>query len=433
VRFLGAGGGTSLPGLFLEHFHPSFLRDAVAGSQAEVVIVTGTNGKTTTASMIRHSLRSRGATVAGNEEGSNMTRGVWTSFLDVTPATDYVVLEVDEAVASDLVQTLRPRVLVLTNVFRDQLDRFGEAESVAALLGKASRSLQRSARLVVNLDDPLLAYEVKEAPGVQLGFGVDAQVHESPDSVSTEPQICPRCHHEFRYRFRTIGHLGAGHCSECGWSCGEGGTRARIVEGRGLDGVDVQIEGRLVRLSVGGVHAAYNAAAAVTTLCALGVPASEACRSLESFVPRFGRGEVLDIGGVRAHVLLMKNPAGADAVIDEACLDPRLGTAVCAVNDKAADGRDISWIWDVDFESLVRTGIPLIPSGSRAKDVAVRIKYAGGNPLPALPDLAGAMREATRTCPPGKDVVVFATYTAMLELRRGLAQSWGPSRANAFR
>jgi UDP-N-acetylmuramyl tripeptide synthase len=154
---------------------------------------------------------------------------------------------------------------------------------------------------------------------------------------------------------------------------------------------------------------------------------------MERFVPGFGRGEVLHVDGIPAHVLLMKNPTGANVVIDEACSDPRMGSAVVAVNDKAADGRDISWIWDADFEALVRTGIPLIPSGRRARDVAVRIKYAGGSPLPALPQVIPALYEAGRRCPAGREVAIFATYTAMLDLRRGLTRAWRPRRANAFR
>jgi lipid II isoglutaminyl synthase (glutamine-hydrolysing) len=433
VQLVGAGGGTSLPGLFLERFDSGFLTRAAANTKAKIVLVTGTNGKTTTTSMIRHILRSQGAAVIGNEGGSNMTRGISTAFLDVTSTTDYLILEVDEAVAPHLVETLRPDVLVLTNVFRDQLDRFGEAESVAALLGRSAEVLPKGSTVVVNIDDPLLSFAVGQSSDACIGFGVDLQEQHAPEGSSAEPQICPRCGKDLLYSRRTIGHLGTARCPDCGWRCGSGGTRATVVENRGLEGLDIQIEETRARLAVGGVHAAYNAAAAVTAAAQLGVALPEACHALETFAPRFGRDEVVDVGGRRAHILLMKNPAGANVVVNEACSDPRMRSAVIAVNDQAADGRDISWIWDADFESLVATGIPLFPSGRRAEDVAVRIKYAGGQAEGAEPDVARAMRLAAAECDPGQVTVVFATYTAMLQLRRGIAQTWRHRRADSLR
>jgi UDP-N-acetylmuramyl tripeptide synthase len=433
VRLVGAGAGTSLPGLFLERWDPTFLKDVAATTRAKVIAVSGTNGKTTTASMIRHIIRSTGAAVAGNEGGSNMTRGIWTTFLDVTASTDYIVLEVDEAVAPNVVTVLQPNLLVLTNVFRDQLDRFGEAERVADLLGRSSELLDESADVVVNVDDPLLSYAVRNRGKPAAGFGVDATQGQSFDTASSEPEICPRCGHDLSYTSRTIGQLGVARCPECGWSCGVGGTRARVLQSFGLDGVEIGIEECSARLSIGGIHAAYNAAAAVTASKILGISIIEACRSLENFVPRFGRDEVLELEGRRVHVLLMKNPVGANAVFGQACSDPRLGCAVVAVNDRTADGRDVSWIWDADFELLARAGVPLIPSGRRSEDVALRIKYAGGMPEPAEPNVARAIRRAAARCKEGQEAIVFATYTAMLELRRGLTEGWRHRRVEALR
>ncbi|MDP9226736.1 MAG: MurT ligase domain-containing protein [Actinomycetota bacterium] len=431
VRVVGAGAGTSLPGLLLERIDPGFLAGTIAAVPADVIVVSGTNGKTTTASMIRHILRASGATVVGNEGGSNMTRGIWSAFLDVTNATDYVVLEVDEAVAPAIVEAVQPRLLVLTNVFRDQLDRFGETERVAALLGRSTELLPATAGLVINADDPLLGYAAKDRASV--GFGANIMPGQRTDAAGSEPEICPRCGEDFIYSRRTIGHLGTGHCPRCNWTCGSGGTRAQIVEARGFDGLSIEIGGCCAKLSLGGVHAAYNAAAAIVTTNELGVATVEGCRALESFSARFGRDEVIEFPGCRAHVLLMKNPAGASAVISQACSDDRLGCAVVAVNDRAADGKDVSWIWDAQFEALAGTGIPLIPSGRRAMDVALRIKYAGGNPEPAQPDVALALKQAVARCNPGEEVAVFATYTAMLELRRAMAPRRRLRRVEALR
>jgi UDP-N-acetylmuramyl tripeptide synthase len=278
--------------------------------------------------------------------------------------------------------------------------------------------------VVINVDDPLLTFEIKERAGPRVGFGVAMSSEQIFDTASSEPEICPRCGNGFDYTSRTIGHLGRVSCSRCGLSSGNGGTRALLQEAFGLGGIQILIDHCSLRLAVGGIHSAYNAAAAVATAKILGVPSREACSSLESFVPRFGRDEVMEIAGRSAHVLLMKNPVGANAVFYQASSDPRVGAAVLAVNDNAADGRDVSWIWDADFEFLVEAGFALIPSGKRAADVAVRIKYAGGVPQPAERNVARALRQAASQCRNGQEVVVLATYTAMLELRRGTTSRW---------
>ena len=420
-RLSGAGAGSSLPGLLLERLDPGFIPYAADRLERGVIAVSGTNGKTTTASMICHILRRTGTQTVGNESGANLTRGIAAALLDANDGSAVGVFEVDEAALVHVVPLIRPRALVLTNIFRDQLDRFGEAESVARLLKSSVALLPPESQVIANADDALLWHAVEDRS--PLGFGVAPIEREEAVTADAEPETCPRCGGSLLYEGRTMAHLGSVTCLRCGWRSQRPEYLVKIAGERGLDGIDIELDGHSVRLNVGGVHNAYNGAAAIAAVVSLGVPADQALEALEVFHGRFGRGEHLKIDGRDARLLLMKNPAGAGAVIREAACDPRVGAAVIAVNDQSADGKDISWIWDADFERLATLQIPLVPSGLRAHDVAVRLKYAGARPEPAEMDPLSALRTALERCPPGRLAVVLATYTAMLDFRARMARS----------
>jgi UDP-N-acetylmuramyl tripeptide synthase len=421
-RRLGLGGGSSIPGVIVDRLDPQFVARRVARLTGGTVAISGTNGKTTTTSMIRAILAAAGNATVSNETGANMMRGVSTALLDAPGEATVGVFEIDEAWMVKLVPVLKPRVVVLTNVFRDQLDRFGEAESVAKLLARAVEALPADSKVIANADDPLLWYAMRERDPVGFGVRPLAPVQASHRG-DAEPETCPRCGGALVYEMRTIAHLGRCGCTACGWASVQPEFEARVVGGAGLGPMTIEVAGETVELRLGGVYNAYNAAAAIAAAAQLGVPLAIAARALGGFRPRFGRSEDFLVDGKPVRLVLAKNPAGASAVVRELANDANVGAVVVAVSDQIADGRDISWIWDVDHERLAATGLPLVPAGRRAADVAVRLKYAGAAPSPAETDPLSAIRTALAHCPAGKTTVVLATYTAMLDVRRAVSRS----------
>lgn len=441
-RLLGRGAGSSVPGMTLEWLDPHYVESRAASLSDGVVVVSGTNGKTTTASMIRAILREQGVETVGNETGANLSRGVATALLDAPADARMGVFEVDEGALRQLVDALQPKLMILTNVFRDQLDRFGETESVARKLGEAAHALPEEATIIANADDPLLWGAVEDLDPV--GFGVRLELgdgdgdgdnrrggdgsrsspgttHDPGVAIEAEPVLCPRCGRPLAASApHTIAHLGPSRCEVCGWASREPKVLAKIVAEGGTRGLVLEVAGELVTLPVGGLHNAYNAAAAVAAAEALGVPAVRTASALERFRPRFGRAEELEVDGRTVVLELMKNPAAAGTLVENVVVDSSVGAIVVAVSDRTADGHDISWIWDADFEQLAQLGVAVVPSGTRAADIAVRLRYAGARTLPADPDLLAAIRAALAASSPGSTVVVLATYTAMLDVRASL-------------
>jgi UDP-N-acetylmuramyl tripeptide synthase len=434
VRLAHAGDGTSLPGRVAELVSPGFTQRRVARF-GDVILVSGTNGKTTTASMIRHILRSSGRSVVGNEAGANLRQGIASSLIVSSEGTPTVVLEVDELTLPEIVRKTRPRAVVLTNVFRDQLDRHAESERVLDVLAASCDPFPETV-VVFNTDDPALSHIVSQKDGV--GFAVEregdaSRVDGRLTSPIVEAEVCPRCGRSLGYGSRTILHLGRARCPACGWKSPDPERLARIRSMDGLRSMRLDVSGTPVSLSVGGVHNAYNAVAAIAATSLLGVSDEEASLALRSFRPRFGRAEHLLADGYPILLTLMKNPAAASVLIEEIAADPDVGATILSVNDALADGRDISWIWDIDVERLVRAGIPLVASGSRALDVSIRIKYAGSEATAFHRGARAAIGAAADVCRPGRSIVQMATYTAMLDSRRALRGRSGRLRDSTYR
>ena len=419
-RLARTGAGTSLPGLVIQKLDPGFVRRRAARLDGGIVVVSGTNGKTTTAAMIAAILRSGGDVVVTNASGANLFRGVAASLATMPTGSRAGVFEVDEGALARLVPALRPRALVLTNVFRDQLDRFGEPETVAGLLGDAARLVRGTGAVVANVDDPLLWHAVRDTEPV--GYGV-VTPPEPPEMAAggpvfdAEPEVCPRCGGPLAYRRRTIAHLGAASCAACGWSTPDPPFLAEVRGASTFDSMSLRLSDVDVDVGIGGLHNAYNAAAAVAAASTFGVTARDAAVALREFSARFGRTERLDVDGARVWVLLMKNPAGASVLVRQVVAERRVGAVLLMVSDRDADGRDVSWIWDANFEPLVRRGLPIVAGGIRAADVAVRVKYAGGETVAVEPDPGRALAAARGAAPSGTDVAALATYTSMLDLR----------------
>jgi UDP-N-acetylmuramyl tripeptide synthase len=420
-RVSRVGGGTSLPGLLVQRLDPGFVSRRSRSLSAGITLVSGTNGKTTTAAMVSAIQARTGHGLVTNDSGANLFRGVASILLAAPDSGSMGVFEVDEAALERLIPSLRPTVLVLTNVFRDQLDRFGEPETVANLLREAAERLPDGARVVANADDPLLSHAVEHLAPVT--FGVRGLSLRSASHIDSEPELCPRCGGHLAYSARTMAHLGAARCERCRWGSSQPDVLVETVSRPRLASMSLRTARRTFTLQLGGVHNAYNAAAAVAAASALGTSVEESVRALEEFRPAFGRTEELWFKDRRLWLLLAKNPAGTSATVAQVLAEADVRTVVIMVSDRSADGRDVSWIWDADVESMVDRGIRVVAGGTRAAEVAIRIKYAGGEVIAVEPDAARALSAGTADTSPEEAICVLATYTAMLEVRRAVLES----------
>jgi UDP-N-acetylmuramyl tripeptide synthase len=360
--------------------------------------------------------------LAHNSSGANLVSGVASTLLTARSA-ELGLFEVDEAALPEIASRVRPRAVCLGNLFRDQLDRYGELEHVASRWRTTVEALPEAAALVVNGDDPQVGDLARVRAGATV-FGIDdpAQAQrELPHAADS--RYCVRCGTPYEFLHSYIGHLGDYRCPACGHSRPPLDVSARSIELHGLDAVSFELalpEGpRRVRLQVAGLYNVYNALAAATLARELGASADDVVRGLERFTAAFGRFERIDVGDRRILILLIKNPAGANEVVRTlvAGAAPRL--AVIALNDAIADGKDVSWIWDVDFEPLLERLDRVVVTGDRAAELALRFKYAGFDvgSIDVVPDLDAALDRGLAQTPPGGELVVLPTYTAMLALR----------------
>lgn len=433
-RGLRRGGGTALPGLVAERIEPDIVSELASKLGHGSVLVTGTNGKTTTARLVRNVCEEAGLRPVANSEGSNMMRGVAAALAGAADWDGRLrkrkrrigVFEVDEATMPLLARTVNPRAVLFTNLFRDQLDRYGEVETVAALWRKAVRDFPPNVTLAINVDDPAVASLADVALGPVVLYGVEdkSQAGDALDHAA-DARWCYACGAELEYSVVFYGHLGHWRCPGCG--------RARPQPDIAVSSVTSQDEGILVkltlpdgevmvRLPLAGLYNAYNAAAASALGTAIDLERGVIERGLARFTAGFGRQERLSVDGREVQIILAKNPAGVNQVIRTITADQSLKHLAIFLNDDLADGRDISWIWDVDFEKL-RPVASVVVGGRRSWDMALRLKYAG---LAVRPYVVGkvraALREAVATTPKGGTLYVIPTYTAMLEVRNILGR-----------
>ena len=425
-RLARTGGGTTLPGKLLWKLDPAAVDRLAARLPQGSAVISATNGKTTTAAMVAEILRDR-ARLAHNRAGANLVSGVASALIESDDA-ELGLFEVDEAALPEVAARLKPRALCLGNLFRDQLDRYGELEHVAERWRGAVRELDPAAGLAVNADDPQLGDLALERDRA-VTFGLDdprwarAGLQHAADS-----KYCVRCGTPYVFAAAYVGHLGDYRCPSCGHARPELVIAARNVELRGLEAAAFELvtpEGTAgVELSVPGLYNVYNALAAASLARALGASLGEIVTGLGHFSAAFGRFERIAIGDRRLLMLLIKNPAGANEAIRTVVEGgpPRL--VVIALNDGIADGRDVSWIWDVDFEPLLGGLERLIATGDRAAELALRFKYAGFDPaaIQVMPSLEAALDRGLESTPAGGELVLLPTYTAMLALRRIIAR-----------
>jgi UDP-N-acetylmuramyl tripeptide synthase len=425
-RLAGRGGGTTLPGKLLAAVDPGAVESLARLLPLGTALVSATNGKTTTTAMAAEILSPQ-VRLAHNSSGANLVSGVASTLLAARGA-ELGLFEVDEAALSEVARRVRPRAVCLGNLFRDQLDRYGELELLAERWRTVVRDLPADARLAVNADDPVVGDLAREREG-SLTFGLDdPRRARSSLQHAADSKYCLRCGEPYAYAAAYVGHLGDYRCPACGHSRPPLDVVARSIELGGLESTSFDLVtpqgSRRVRLGLPGLYNVYNALAAAALAHALGVGLDEIVAGLERSVPAFGCFERITVGDRIVLILLIKNPAGANEAVRTLLDAEPPKVAVVALNDAIADGRDVSWIWDVDFEPLLAGLERLVATGDRAAELALRFKYGGldEKAIEVVPDLAAALDRGLELTPPGGRLTVLPTYTAMLALRRIVAQ-----------
>ena len=360
--------------------------------------------------------------LAHNAAGANLVSGVATTLASAEGA-QLGLFEVDEAALPGVAAQIPPRVLCLGNLFRDQLDRYGELEVVAERWRETVGGLSLQSRLVVNGDDPLVA-QLGQSRKETLVYGIDDPRHAGPAlQHAADSKYCVRCGTPYEYAAAYVGHLGDYRCPRCGQARPALDAAARAIELQGLEAVEFDLcfgeDVNRVRLRVPGIHNVYNALGAATAARAMGVPSDDIARGLARTPPAFGRFERVTIGDKTLVVMLVKNPAGANETLRTLLAAGGTSIAVVALNDEIADGQDVSWIWDVDFEAFAAQLSRLVASGQRAAELALRFAY-GGLPresIEVVENLETALDRGLELTAPRGELVFLPTYTAMLALQ----------------
>jgi UDP-N-acetylmuramyl tripeptide synthase len=420
-RLAGTGGGTTLPGKLLWKLDPTAVDRLAARLPQGSALVSATNGKTTTSAMAARILEPS-VRLAHNWAGANLMSGVASALVAARDA-ELGLFEVDEAALPEVARRVSPRAVSLGNLFRDQLDRYGELELVAGRWREMARGLPADALLVANGDDPQLGEIATERPG-SVVFGLDDPQHASPElQHAADSKWCVRCGTPYVYAAAYIGHLGDYHCPACGHARPPLDVVAREIDLNGLESVSFRLDApegsARVELQVPGLYNVYNALAAGALARALGASLEAIVAGLQGFSAAFGRFERIQLDERSLLTLLIKNPAGANEVVRTVVAAGTPRVLLVALNDEIADGRDVSWIWDVDFEPLLGALERLIATGERAAELALRFKYAGlpDEAIEVVPSLEAALDRGLELTPPGEELIALPTYTAMLALR----------------
>ena len=431
-RLTRRGGGTAVSGLVTSALDPTFVPDTLRQLHSTITI-TGTNGKTTTTAALCALARAAGQPVLTNPTGSNLERGLAAALLPqvnwigkVRHATHLrAILELDEWAFASLAPTVRPRVAVFLNLFRDQLDRYGEVDRTAAAWQEAIDRLDPDATVVANADDPAVVAVARNHRGPILFFGADVTGNSTTPDAWADVRRCPLCDGRLDWDRVVYAHLGSYRCLSCDFHRPKPDVRITDFQPNGLAGSSYRLitpdsDGN-IHVKLPGLYNAYNLAAAVAGAQAAGIPTADARDILETFQPAFGRAETIQAPGTTITLLLVKNPTGANQTLDLLRSEPEPLDTLVLLNDGVADGEDVSWIWDVEFERLAPRR--LLVGGRRAEDLALRLKYAGVAPtvdqLLVRPGIEPALDAALASEPGNQSrrLIVLATYTAMLDLR----------------
>lgn len=416
--------GTTLPGALALKVFPDLTGRLAKQLPQGTIMVTGTNGKTTTSNMLAQVLTTKGLKLTFNRAGANLVTGVTTAFLNSCNwngrmSTDLALLEVDEATVAKVVSAVRPHTVVITNFFRDQLDRYGELDKTVALVKDSMHKYLPKARLVLNADDPLVA-QIGAGRENVVYYGVSSSPYSSVESTQArEAKYCSICGHTYDYELYHYGQLGIYHCPNCGFKRPDPLVLAQGVKLNGIEGSSFRLGDVEINLQHQGFYNIYNALAASAAALSMRVDTETVKHGLEEFAPQAGRMEQFSISETRITLCLVKNPTGFNEVIRAMVQGDKPMGLLIAINDNAADGRDISWLWDVDFESLQGKVDFAVCCGIRAEEIAVRLKYAGigHEKLIMIKDLSKALNFLVDTVRMDQGVYVLPTYTALFPMR----------------
>lgn len=416
-------GGTNFPGKIALKFDKNILK--TVSKNYKVILVTGTNGKTTTTSMIYNMIKDSNKKVISNNTGANMLTGIIACFISNYSFTNkeekYAVIETDEANVKLITEHITPEIITITNLFRDQLDRYGE---VYTTLKKILEGIEKvpNSTLILNGDESLLGdlKDSMENKTLYYGFN-DSQSSSKTIDINADAKFCKKCKAPYKYEFLTYNHLGKYYCDDCNYKRPELDFSVDKLEDLSSEGSLIIMDGQEYYINQPGLYNIYNGLCAYSIGKTLGIDKSTIYNSLKSQKSSFGRQEHINIEGKQVKMILVKNPAGYDQAINTITLDKNKVNLAVLLNDNYADGRDVSWIWDVKFESLNSLDLDkVMVSGIRLYDMAIRLKTAG---LPRekfeICENQDALLKSIKSCSQNT-VYVLTTYTAMINLRRFL-------------
>ncbi|HSX14498.1 MAG TPA: MurT ligase domain-containing protein [Candidatus Saccharimonadales bacterium] len=430
----GRGEGGALPGLIAEKLQPDILSKLGSKLSKGSVLITGTNGKTTATRMVVAALGQSQGRVLSNRAGSNLTRGLISHLVAGCSLSgrmnyDFGVFEVDEAAFPEAFKALKPQAAMVLNLFRDQLDRYGELNTLAAKLRQALEGTP--ANIILNGDDPLVAWLGRGLKNASY-FGIEsAPVKKLPHDFAADSSVCPVCASPLRYESIYYSHIGSYDCPTGDFhqpKLNVVGKATLLTTKSSVMEIHSGQKRAELELQLPGLYNLYNALGSIQLAMSLGVGLESAVESVVKMPAAFGRAEVVTVDDKQVELYLVKNPTGFNQIIQTYLLDPKSQPLLIIINDLIADGRDVSWLWDVAFEDVGSTG-QLSASGLRAYDLALRLKYAGLKSEPLL-DIDAAIERFIDQIPLGGSGIILPTYTAMLATRRSLGRSTPIARMN---
>jgi UDP-N-acetylmuramyl tripeptide synthase len=405
-KILNLGHGSTWPGHIALRLNPAFIDQVLKKSKTKVILVTGTNGKTTTAKLLQTIFEENSKKVFLNSSGANLLNGIASSIilgsnLKGNLSFDYAIFEVDENTLPQITETLEPDFIIALNLFRDQLDRYGEINTIARKWKNSYQKLHKT-QFILNADDPQIAYLGNNLDSKVYYFGLnDKKFEYTTQQHAADSILCPKCGTKLTYEAFYFSHLGKWKCDNC-------------KLGRPIPSLE-----NFEYYPLLGTYAIYDTLAAVLTAQTLGINSGQITAALKTFKPAFGRQEIMEIDGKKVQLFLSKNPTSFNESL-RTINESKAKNLLIVLNDRIPDGTDVSWIWDIDFETLIDKNTKLYLTGDRVYDLALRIKYSG---IPISDEkifekLEEAILKGLTETNNDEVFYILPTYSAMLETRK---------------